>query len=547
MRRDPTGSRTAPRLPRVPEPDPSVLPDAPQQRLSLVRILVAVALVAVVASVGTFVVRQTATTAADAAVAPSRSADWFSPYVDVTLTPTLPFQSRSANPSGNVTLGFVVATKGEPCVPSWGTYHSLDGAADELDLDRRVAQLRGQGGNATVSFGGQANVELAVACDDQAALTAGYRTTLGRYASTTADFDVEGTAIADVAANARRARAIRTLQREARAKKRRLAVWLTLPVTPQGLRPEALALVRTTLAEGVDLAGVNVMAMDFGGDAHEDMVGSITGAATATRKQLGALYAGAGSSLREPEQWRRVGVTVMIGQNDVAAERLTVAGAAKIAAFARRSGVGRLSMWSLNRDAQCGVTFPMVGTLSNLCSGVRQDGLQFSKVLGRSRGRVAAATGTTTTTTDSARPRAATAQTDDPARSPYPVWSPREPYVEGYKVVWHQAVYQARWYTQGQTPDAPTDAANHPWTLIGPVLETDRAPKIPKSPPGTHPEWNGGQAYGRGAKVLQDGLPYRAKWYTQGDVPGQAPADGTPSPWQPLFTIPGEPKTAPAG
>jgi chitinase len=548
MRYDPTPSRTAPRLPRVAAPDPTLLPDPPQQRLSPARLLLGAVLLAVVVAAGVLGVRRAGTSSAQAAAAPSRSADWFSPYVDVTLTPTLAFQSRRANPSGNVTLGFVVAAKDDGCTPSWGTYHSLDGAASELDLDRRVAQLRGQGGTATVSFGGQANRELAVACDDQEALTSGYRDTLARYAATTADFDVEGTAVADAAANVRRAKAIRALQTEAKRRGGRLAVWLTLPVAPDGLRPEALALVRTTLGQGVDLAGVNVMAMDFGGSAHEDMVGSITKAATATHEQLGALYAGAGQSLDEAALWRRVGVTVMIGQNDVPAERLTVEGAATVAAFARRSGVGRLSMWSLNRDVQCGVTFPMVGTLSNLCSGVRQKPLQFSRTLGRARGRVitppAAAR---TTATDAPRPRAATAREDDPAKSPYPVWSPREAYVEGYKVVWHQAVYQARWYTQGQTPDAPTDPANHPWTLVGPVLESDRAPVIPKAKPGTHPAWRGHRAYGRGAKVLRDGLPYRAKWYTQGDAPGEPPVDGTPSPWQPLFTAPGQPKVTAAG
>ena len=54
------------------------------------------------------------------------------------------------------------------------------------------------------------------------------------------------------------------MQDEIRADGGRLAVWLTLPVTPDGLNPDALAVVRTMIDAKVDVAGVNVMAMDFG-------------------------------------------------------------------------------------------------------------------------------------------------------------------------------------------------------------------------------------------------------------------------------------------
>ena len=47
-------------------------------------------------------------------------------------------------------------------------------------------------------------------------------------------------------------------------------------------------------------------------------------------------------------------MTIMIGQNDLDAERLSLADAEAIGRFARAHGVARLSLWSLNRDAQCG-------------------------------------------------------------------------------------------------------------------------------------------------------------------------------------------------
>ena len=42
-------------------------------------------------------------------------------------------------------------------------------------------------------------------------------------------------------------------------------MWLTLPVAPGGLLADAVAVVDATLAAGVELGGVNVMTMDYGG------------------------------------------------------------------------------------------------------------------------------------------------------------------------------------------------------------------------------------------------------------------------------------------
>ncbi len=145
-------------------------------------------------------------------------------------------------------------------------------------------------------------------------------------------------------------------------------------------------------------------------------------------------------------------------------------------------------------------------------------------------------------TSPTALPAVTSETTDDPARSPYPIWQPAQPYVAGYKVVWHQAVYVAKWYTQGHSPDAQNVAASDsPWRLVGPVLSTDRAPEIPTLPAGTHPRWSADTVFRSGDKVLYKGLPYQASWYTQGDVPGATGPNGTPSPWKALYRIPGEP------
>ena len=526
-------------------PDPATLPDAPAPELSPLRVLIALLLVLVLGA-GTFFVLHDAssTEAAGAAVAGGKGT-WFAPYVDATLTPTVAFQDRAANPARDVVLGFVVAgaQASGACTPTWGTYETLDGAATTMDLDRRIAQLRGRGGDAVISFGGQANHELALTCARPAALQSAYRSVIDRYGADTVDFDVEGAALGVPAADLRRARALAAIQADLREHRRHLAVWLTLPVTPEGLNDDALAVVRTTLAAKVDLAGVNVMAMDYGvPSAASDMRGAVESSITATRKQLAAVFGHAGARLNSAHLWRKLGVTAMIGQNDDGGERVSVGDAAAIGRFALEHGVGRVSTWSLNRDAQCGVTFAVIGTHSNVCSGVAQKPLQFTKTFARLLRGDAQASAAAVTTPD-LLPEATTATTDDPAKSPYPIWQPEQAYHEGYKVVWHQAVYVAKWYSQGATPDADNvTASDSPWRLVGPVLRTDHAPKLPTLPRGTYPAWSSTKVFRAGARILYHGLPYQASWYTQGDVPGGVGDNGSPSPWKPLYRIPGEPE-----
>ena len=522
--------------------DPATLPDAPQPKLSPWRLLIALVVITVVGTAAFVVVRSTDSQPAVRAVAGAKGT-WFAPYVDATLPPSISFQDRATNPARNVVLGFIVAESqpGAACTPTWGAYESLDGAATAIDLDRRIAQLRGQGGEAVISFGGAANTELAVACDRPAALQSAYRAVISRYNADTIDFDVEGTAVDNTAANLRRATVVQAIQAGIRADKGRLAVWLTLPVTPQGLDPNALAVVRSMLAAKVDLAGVNIMAMDFGvPSAGRKMLGAITSSMIATREQLAALYGAAGARLDSAHLWHKLGVTVMIGQNDIAGERVSVGDARAVTHFAAEHNLGRVSMWSLNRDAQCGVTFALVGTHSNVCSGVEQTALQFTNTFAGLHGDASATA--SAVTSPNLLPEATTATADVPGRSPYPIWKPTLQYTENYKVVWHQAVYIAKWYSQGQTPDATnvTGTAS-PWRLVGPVLRTDRAPRIPTLPAGTYPNWSASGVFRAGDRVLYHGLPFRAGWYTQGDLPGGAGQDGTLSPWKALYRIPGEP------
>ena len=517
-------------------PAPPAAPPPPE--LSPLRIAIFVLVIAGVAFGAWRLLSQETT----AATAKSDASPVYAPYVDVTQTPTYPFQLPSANPVSSVYLGFVVAGRSQPCTPTWGTYYTLGQAEQALNLDSRAAQLRLQGGSAIVSFGGQANTELAVGCTNQAQLVRAYRKPIGRYHAATIDLDLEGAALADRAAGARRARAVATIQRQRAARHNPLAVWVTLPVAEHGLTAEGTAAVRQLLGAGVKLAGVNVMAMDFGtGEgAEDDMMGTIERALYATQSQVQSLWRGAGLATSPAKAWEHVGATVMIGVNDVAGQRFTTADAHDLASFVNKHGIARVSAWSLNRDSACGGAFARTGVLSDTCSGVVQQPLEFTKILSQLRGTRTAdkESAAAASTSRAATPAAA----DDPATSPYPVWRPAAAYVSGYKVVWQGQIYQASWWNQGTPPgSAAAEPPDGPWAPIGPVPAGSQAPEPVLLAHGSFAKWSPATVYHEGDRVSFEGLPYRARWYTRGEQPLAELPDDPSDPWEPLFTYPGEP------
>jgi chitinase len=102
-------------------------------------------------------------------------------------------------------------------------------------------------------------------------------------------------------------------------------------------------------------------------------------------------------------------------------------------------------------------------------------------------------------------------------------------------VVWHHNVYQAKWWTQGDTPDNPVlQSWQTPWELIGPVLPGEKPVPQATLPAGTYPDWSGATAYDAGQRVLFNNVPYQAKWWNQGNSPAASSSNPDSSPWTPL-------------
>lgn len=518
----------------VPQGDPEA--GGVQRRLSPLRIVLAVVIVAGIAAGGVFGIKTFGATSAPPAE------HWHAGYVDVTATPAFEFENQAAQRTA--VLAFIVSDPGSACVPSWGGAYSLDAAADQLDLDRRIARLKQQGGGIAVSFGGMLNDELAVRCTDATKLLGAYASVVNRYDTDTIDLDIEGAALTDAGAGLRRATAIAALQKARVAAGRELKVWITLPSAPIGLTQAGTTAISQLLTAGVELAGVNAMTMDYGAakPAEQSMGDASIQSLMAVHAQLATLLKAAGQDLFDADVWRRIGATPMIGVNDDRGEIFTLDDAATLNRFAQDRGIGRMSMWSANRDRTCASNYVDLSVVSNSCSGVDQGDVTFASVLGAgfddplgTPNTAAAVLPSPSVSASSSTSRVHDQPVDDPATSPYRIWSAEASYSKGTKVVWHHNVYVAEWWSSGDLPDDPVvEAAASPWTMVGPVLPGDKPQPAPTIPAGLYAPWQDSAEYPKGARVLFNGAAYSAKWWNKAASPAAAADSPDNSPWTPL-------------
>ncbi|MFJ7271024.1 cellulose binding domain-containing protein [Streptomyces sp. NPDC099050] len=287
----------------------------------------------------------------------------FAPYVDTSLYPAYDLLDTAAR-TGVKEFHLAFITSGGGCAPLWG---GVTGLGDDK-VAAQIGALRAKGGDVRVSFGGAAGHELALNCRSAQDLAAAYGKVVDQYRLTKVDFDIEGAALPDTAANTRRAQAIALLQSSHPG----LDVAFTLPVMPEGLTQPGVALLADAKKAGVRIHGVNIMAMDYGPAYSGDMGRYAIQAATATQAQIKGVL-----GLTDAAAWKTVAVTPMIGVNDVTTEIFTVADAAQLVDFASEKGIGRLGMWSATRDRQCPAG--VVNYADATCSSILQQPLAFTK------------------------------------------------------------------------------------------------------------------------------------------------------------------------
>lgn len=288
----------------------------------------------------------------------------FAPYVDTSLKPSYDLLER-AERTGVKEYNLAFVSPGGGCVPKWGGRQQLE----DNPVAAQANELRDEGGDVRVSFGGQSGNELARVCGSVDKLTSAYTKVIDTYGLTKLDFDLEGPALTDKKANELRSQAIVRLQRQ----RPNLNVSFTLPVMPSGLNRDARAVLENAQKNGARVNRVNIMAMDYGTSYDGDMGEYAVQAATAAHKQIQAAL-----GVKDAEEaWDTLSVTPMIGVNDVEGEVFRPEDATELRKFADKKELGGLSMWSATRDKPCpgGPKSKAQAT----CSGIGKTADEFAK------------------------------------------------------------------------------------------------------------------------------------------------------------------------
>ncbi|MFA4861316.1 chitinase [Methanoregula sp.] len=422
----------------------------------------------------------------------------FSPFVDTGLYPDQALSTISGSTGIRYyTLAFI--TSGSSGAPTWagviplGDHHYLD----------EVTKVRATGGDVIISFGGASGSELASVVTDADTLQARYQSVIDSYNATWIDFDIEGAAISDAGSVDRRNRVIARLE----AANPGLRVSYTLPVEPDGLSADGLSLLKNAVKNGVRVDVVNIMTMDFGSYYAPNPEGKMGDyaieAAESLKTQLQVLYPEKNAS----QIYRMIGITPMIGRNDVQAEVFTLEDAKKVVTYAKEHGIGLLSMWSLGRDNGSGAGSSWASATS---SGLDQTTFAFSGIFNTVTGSGTVITPVpTVTVSPSVTPTVTTTVTATPTPSTTPAgeataWKAESTYVSGDRVTYGGEIYTAQWWTKNDIPGKSSVWKRATTGSSGPVV------------------WETTAVYTAGDKVTSNGRVYQAQWWTTGEIPGTA-------------------------
>ncbi len=251
-------------------------------------------------------------------------------------TPSTLMEAKANGGLNAATIAFGVSGGG--CTLGGGMENIMSGHG-KSDVQQFVAG----GGRLILSFGGASGAYLESRCSENDMFNL-IKNVIDTHKIYALDFDIEGSQLGVSSLNDLRNRVIKRLQQAYPA----LYLSFTLPVDPSGMPAAAVNLVRSAHAAGVKVSMVNIMAMDYGAQssAGKNMGDLAIAAANATFGQIKGIFSGRSDT----QLWSMIGITPMIGVNDVTTEIFRQGDAQKVVDFARQKNLGLLSFWNLQRD-----------------------------------------------------------------------------------------------------------------------------------------------------------------------------------------------------
>ncbi|HEX7734196.1 MAG TPA: carbohydrate binding domain-containing protein [Ktedonobacteraceae bacterium] len=366
------------------------------------------------------------------------STNWYNaaPYV-MPLANNPPSLTTVMSGSGvkAFTLAFVVADSG--CTPAWETDAGLTDVSADTQMGPIINAIRAAGGDVVVSFGGYGGTKLGQTCGTPQATAAAEQAVINKYSLKALDFDLEEPEYENATAINNELGAAQILQ----ASNSGLYESITIPGTTSGTGYFGQQLLNNAKTLGYTPDNYAIMPFDGGFSGASSQISALQSFNTILVNTFGWTSAAA---------YAREGISSMNGRTD-SGEYFYQADFQSVLTFVQNNHLGRFTYWSVNRDRQC--TPPdNNGVLSGTCSSVAQSDWDFTKIIATFGGATPPPPITPTPTTSGGGQCSGVA-----------AWSSTAVYVGGNQVTYNGSLWQAKWWTQGDTPGGSVGV----WTLIG--------------------------------------------------------------------------------
>jgi chitinase len=372
-----------------------------------------------------FIANRPSAARASTAISPS----WYNaaPYV-MPLANTPPDLSTvmAATGAKAFTLAFVVADGG--CTPAWETDSGLDNVSSDTQIQPIINAIRAAGGDVVVSFGGYGGTKLGQDCSSAQATASAEQAVISKYGLNAVDFDLEEPEYENATAINNELGAAQILQKNNPG----LYESITTAGTTSGTGYFGQQLLNNAKTLGYTPNNYSIMPFDGGFSGASSQITALQDFNTILMNTFGWSSATA---------YSYEGISSMNGRTD-SGEYFYQTDFQTISSFAKSKGLGRFTYWSVNRDRECNPP-DNNGALSGSCSSVTQNDWDFTKIIAEFGGATPPVYTPTPTST---------AGSGGGSCNGIAAWSSTAVYVAGNQVTYNGDLWQAKWWTQGDTP-----------------------------------------------------------------------------------------------
>ncbi len=256
------------------------------------------------------------------------------------------------------TMAFMLSGGG--CNPMWDSSRPLTGGVDQQVIN----QIRANGGEIQISFGGWSGNKLGPNCSTPQALANAYQQVINAYSLKYIDIDIENTDEFETEVVQDR---ILNALKIVKQNNPNIKTIITFGTSTTGPSYWGTRLINQSAALQANIDVFTIMPFDFG--CTGNMFTCTTGAAEGLKNALKTAY-----GWSDDTAYRHMGISGMNGLSDQQ-ELTSVQHWTDIKNWAQTRHLARLAFWSVNRDRPC----PGGGVASN-CSGIAQNTWQFTQI-----------------------------------------------------------------------------------------------------------------------------------------------------------------------